>query len=173
MISSSASGLEHPRIGVGVLILRGKKVLLGKRKGPRGSGSYGLPGGYLERNESFEEGAKREILEETGLKNISLRPIYFISGMSDIIQYADIIFYGNYKEGEPTVIETDRVEKWEWFNIFDLPSPLFGPTELVLNHFTSNYYFHKVNLFLQKWIPSKKVTILYVDSMNIEGYQSK
>ena len=111
---------------------------------------------------------KREVLEETGLVGMSLRPIYMIGGSSDNIHYADIIFYANYKYGEPKVRETDRVEKWEWFNIFDLPSPLYGPTELALNRFVSNFYFHKIYLFLHRWFPGRRVTILNVDSMSIE-----
>jgi 8-oxo-dGTP diphosphatase len=165
--------IQKPRIGVGVIILRDKKVLLGLRKGHRSPGYYGLPGGYLEKNENFEDCAKREVLEETGLEGMSLRPIYLISGSSDNIHYADIIFYASYKDGEPTVRETDRAEKWEWFNIFDLPFPLYKPTELALSRFTSNFCFHKLNLFIQQWFPSKRVTILYVDSMNTEEIQSK
>lgn len=164
---------EHPRIGVGVIILRGRKVLLGLRKGHRSPGCYGLPGGYLEKNENFEDCARREVFEETGFAGMSLQPIYLISGSSDNIHYTDIIFYANYKDGEPTVRETDRVENWEWFDVFDLPSPLYGPTKLALNRFVSNFLFHKLNLFLQHWFPPKRVTIQYVDSMNTEKYQSK
>jgi len=166
------SETEHPRIGVGVIILKGKKVLLGLRKGHRSPGYYGLPGGYLEKNENFEDCAKREVLEETGLEDLSLRPIYFIGGSNDNIHYADIIFYANYKDGEPIVKEIDRAEKWEWFNIFDLPSPLYGPTELALKHFVLNYCFHKINLFSQKWIPGKRGIILYFDDVKSKGYKS-
>jgi 8-oxo-dGTP diphosphatase len=160
------SNKQYPRIGLGIIILKGKKVLLGLRKGPRGSGFYGLPGGFLENNESFEDGAKREVREETGLDGLSLRPIYLTGGISDNIHYADVIFYADYREGEPLVKETDRAEKWEWFSIFKLPSPLYGPTEIVLNRFASNYRFHKINLFLQNWFPGNKVSILYLDSVN-------
>ena len=162
----SLSDTQYPRIGVGVIILRDKKILLGRRKGPRGPGYYGLPGGFLENNETFEECARREVLEETGLESVSFLPIYLISGSSDNIRYADMIFHAILKDGEPIVRETNRVEKWEWFNIFDLPSPLYGPTELALNRFVSNFYFHKINLFLHGWFPSKRVTILYIDSIN-------
>ncbi|MBI5352165.1 MAG: NUDIX domain-containing protein [Chloroflexi bacterium] len=158
---------EYPRLGVGVIILRDRKVLLGKRKGPRGAGYYGLPGGFLEKHESFEECAKREVWEETGLEGILLYPIYFISGMSENLHYADLIFYTNCRDGEPIVREMDRVEKWNWFDIYDLPSPLYQPTELTLNRFISNYPFHRIDLFLQRWTRRKNKTIIYVDSKNI------
>jgi 8-oxo-dGTP diphosphatase len=164
---NSSLDTQHPRIGVGVIILTGKKVLLGLRKGHRSPGYYGLPGGFLENNESFEDGAKREVREETGLDGLSLHPIYLTRGVSDDIQYADVIFYADYKDGEPLVRETSRTEKWDWYSIFDLPTPLYGPTEIVLKQFVSNYSFHKIQLFFHRWFPGKKATILYVDSANI------
>uniref|UniRef100_A0A7S2ZRP0 Nudix hydrolase domain-containing protein n=1 Tax=Rhodosorus marinus TaxID=101924 RepID=A0A7S2ZRP0_9RHOD len=56
------------RVGLGVFIERGSKFLIGKRIGSHGSGTWGLPGGYLEFGESFEECARREAREETGLE---------------------------------------------------------------------------------------------------------
>jgi 8-oxo-dGTP diphosphatase len=162
----SSSNNLYPRVGVGVIILKGKDVLLGKRRGPRGSGFYGLPGGYLENQESFENCAKREVFEETGLSELLIRPIYLISGSSGSSQYVDIIFYADYAYGEPTVRETDRVEKWEWCNIYNLPAPLYGPTALTLEHFVSNYYRHRLSNFLLRWLSPKQIKILCIDSIN-------
>jgi len=36
---------ERPKVGVGVLILKNGKVLLGKRKGAHGSGTFTQPEG--------------------------------------------------------------------------------------------------------------------------------
>lgn len=159
------TGVHLPRVGVGVIILRDKKVLLGLRKGTRGSGHYGLPGGFWEENESFEDCAEREVREETGLSDLSFIPIYLIGGASDNIQYADIIFYANYKNGEPRVMETHRAKEWGWFNVFDLPSDLYEPTRIALKHFVSNYRFHRLNFFVQSLFPQKKPFVLYIDSV--------
>ena len=46
-----------PRVGVGVLIVRGGKVLIGRRRGSHGAGQYALPGGKLEWRESSKADA--------------------------------------------------------------------------------------------------------------------
>lgn len=59
--------MPAPQVGVGVLILRDGKVLLGRRKGSHGAGCWSAPGGHLEFGEAVEDCALREALEETGL----------------------------------------------------------------------------------------------------------
>ncbi len=54
----------NPGIGVGVFILHQNRILLGQRKD---SGLFGLPGGWLEMGETWEDCASRELNEETGL----------------------------------------------------------------------------------------------------------
>ena len=61
---------ELPKVGVGVIVVRDGKVLLGKRRGAHGEGSWSFPGGHLEFNELLEICAKREAKEETGLEII-------------------------------------------------------------------------------------------------------
>ena len=58
---------KHPRVGVGAILVRNGKVLMGKRKNAHGEGSWALPGGHLEFGESLEECATRETYEETGI----------------------------------------------------------------------------------------------------------
>jgi 8-oxo-dGTP diphosphatase len=52
---------------VGVFVLRDKQVLLIKRAIEPYQGYWDIPGGFLEEGEHPEEGAVREIKEETGL----------------------------------------------------------------------------------------------------------
>ncbi|MEK6901677.1 MAG: NUDIX domain-containing protein, partial [Nanoarchaeota archaeon] len=70
-----------PQVGVGVLIVKNNKVLLGKRKNAHGEGTWCPPGGHLEFGESFEDCARRETFEETG---ISIKNIRFITATNDI-----------------------------------------------------------------------------------------
>lgn len=59
---------DAPRVGVGIVLLRGDEVLLVKRGKPPGMGQWSLPGGAQELGETAEECARRELLEETGLE---------------------------------------------------------------------------------------------------------
>jgi ADP-ribose pyrophosphatase YjhB (NUDIX family) len=59
---------EAPRVGIGIVLLRGDQVLLVKRARPPGAGQWSLPGGAQELGETAEACARRELFEETGLQ---------------------------------------------------------------------------------------------------------
>lgn len=61
------NGTAEVRVGVGVLVVDGDRVLMGRRLGSHGAGKLALPGGHLEVGESFTECAARELMEETGI----------------------------------------------------------------------------------------------------------
>lgn len=55
------------------------KILLIKRGGHPYLGMWALPGGFVNPNETTEQAAKRELLEETGVDNIYLEQLYTFS----------------------------------------------------------------------------------------------
>ncbi len=57
----------HPRVGVGVVVVRPGAVLLARRGTPPHVGAWSLPGGGQELGETMEQTARRELAEETGL----------------------------------------------------------------------------------------------------------
>jgi len=58
----------RPVVGVGAVVVDGGSVVLIRRRYEPLAGHWSLPGGKLELGETLEEGAAREILEETGLE---------------------------------------------------------------------------------------------------------
>jgi 8-oxo-dGTP diphosphatase len=117
----------RPRVGVGVMVLKDGKVLLGKRKGSHGAGEYAYPGGHLEHGERFADCAAREVFEETGLQIGPIRFIRILNTNQYLPRhYIDIAFAADWVSGEPHVREPDKVERWDWYDPEHLPSPLFG-----------------------------------------------
>ena len=92
-----------PRIGVGVLIFRDGKLLLGRRKGSHGADSWSAPGGHLEFGESIEQCAQREVQEETGLKldSISIGPYTNDIFVEDKKHYVTLFAMAHHPVGEP------------------------------------------------------------------------
>jgi 8-oxo-dGTP diphosphatase len=58
---------SHPRVGVGAVILDGRRVLLVKRGGQPSAGKWSLPGGLVDLGETTVEAIAREVAEECGL----------------------------------------------------------------------------------------------------------
>lgn len=119
---------QKPKVGIGVMIFRDGKVLLGKRKVPNGDGEYAWPGGHLEFMESFEDCIKREVAEETGMKIKNIRFLRLMNFKTkNNKHYADIGFVADWESGEPKNLEPDKSEGWAWYDLNNLPEPLFGP----------------------------------------------
>ena len=118
-----------PQIGVGVLIFRDGKLLLGRRKGSHGSGDWSAPGGHLEFGESPDDCARREALEETNLKLGELQTGAFVSDVFPDVNkhYITLFMIALHASGEPQLMEADKCEGWHWFAPDDLPEPLFAP----------------------------------------------
>jgi 8-oxo-dGTP diphosphatase len=121
-------------IGVGVIVRKGNNVLLGRRKGSHGEGSWSFPGGHLEIDESPEECARREVLEETGLAIANLRKGTFTRDIfpAEGKHYVTLFILADYESGDLTIMEPDKCDRWEWFSWDDLPQPLFVPIENLL-----------------------------------------
>ncbi|MBI5126178.1 MAG: NUDIX domain-containing protein [Candidatus Taylorbacteria bacterium] len=118
---------ERPKVGIGVMIIKDNKVLLGKRKGSHGEGEYAWPGGHMEYMESFQDCAKRETLEETGIQIHNVRFLRLMNLKTYAPKhYVDIGLIADWKSGEPEIMEPEKIEEWNWYDINELPEPLFS-----------------------------------------------
>lgn len=105
--------MPAPQVGVGVLILRDGKVLLGRRKGSHGAGCWSAPGGHLEFGEAVEDCALREALEETGLALSELRHGPFSNDVFEGRHYLTaFILAGCAEDAEARLMEPDKCDGW-------------------------------------------------------------
>ncbi|SEJ66592.1 nucleotide triphosphate diphosphatase NUDT15 [Paraburkholderia diazotrophica] len=120
----------QPQVGVGVIIVRDGSVLLGKRAGSHGAGTWAPPGGHLEFGESIESCARREVLEETGLTLNAINPAPYTNNvMPDVHKHYVTCFVEATVsiDAQPKLMEPDKCSVWTWFRWTDLPEPLFEP----------------------------------------------
>jgi 8-oxo-dGTP diphosphatase len=120
---------QSPRVGVAVLIARDKRVLLLKRQGVHGFGTWSPPGGHLEFGESPEECAIREAKEETGL---DVTDVKFKAVTNDLFEaegkhYITLWMEGECLSGEAVVNAPYEVSEVRWFAWDHLPETLFLP----------------------------------------------
>lgn len=119
---------NQPRVGVGVILVRDGRVLLGERAGSHGAGTWALPGGHLEFGETVEACAAREALEETGLEIEGITRAPWSNDLVDGARhYVTLFVVANAPRGEAVVLEPGKCRGWQWFAWSDLPSPLFAP----------------------------------------------
>ncbi len=121
---------QKPQVGTAMIITRDNKVLLMKRKGPHGHGTWSTPGGHLDFGETPEQGAAREAKEEVGLDVVDIRFRALTNDVFDTTgkHYVTIWMDGK-STGEPTIAAEEEVDELGWFAWDSLPSPLFLPLE--------------------------------------------
>lgn len=137
--------------GVGVMILKDGKVLLGKRHHDsqkadstlHGEGTWTMPGGKIHFGESFEDAAYREVLEETGIE-INKNNLRLVSLTNDSVKDAHFVTIGllcEDFEGEAEVREPDEITEWKWFELNELPNPIYFVSGKILkNYFDGKFY---------------------------------
>jgi mutator protein MutT len=129
--------MDAVRVGVGVLILKGNNILLGKRNEGNilGGGSWTCPGGKPEFGESIVDAVKRETEEETSIK---LNEMNLASVSNDIAYGSHFVTLGfvcKEFDGQPKVMEPNKITEWKWFSLNELPKPLFLPSEKLINNY--------------------------------------
>jgi 8-oxo-dGTP diphosphatase len=135
---------QVPAVGVGVFLvnIKEEKLLLGKR---RESGLFGLPGGWLEIGEDWDEAASRELWEETSLvkQSYSFRHIHTLNcrQLENNIHSISCVMYNEVEPHELAKVRNKEPHKcygWIWVSINQLRKnidKLFFPLRIFLNKF--------------------------------------
>jgi ADP-ribose pyrophosphatase YjhB (NUDIX family) len=114
---------RNPAPAVSVLVAEGERVLLGKRKGNPGRGTWALPSGYIDFEEDFLAAAIREAKEETGLE-VALGSILNVTSsfVSPSFHFLGIYLLARATGGE--LAAGDDLEEVRWFRVDELPAEM-------------------------------------------------
>ena len=126
-----------PRVGVAVIIEQGDRVLLIRRRGAHGGGTWSTPGGHLDYGETPEACAIRETAEETGLH---LDTATYFALTNDIFAESGLHYITLWMRGKVDAAGTagagihapDELDAVGWYAWTDLPEPLFLPLQNLL-----------------------------------------
>lgn len=130
---------ENPVPATAIVAVDSKKrLLLVKRSVPPKTGMWCLPGGFLELGESPEQGALRELKEETGLSGTIQSLLGVISSNSP--RYNTVLLVGylvnNYTG---TLIAGDDASDASYFSPEELPKIAFSSHKDFINMYYSSF----------------------------------
>ena len=138
---------ECVRAGVGIMLLRDGKVLLGKRHDDPnkadseldGEGTWTMPGGKLDFGDKIADGAARELVEETGIEiDPSKLKLHSVTNeRTSNAHFVTIGFICKESEGEAKTLEPDEITEWKWFALDDLPDKVFPASFKMLEQYKS------------------------------------
>ena len=116
---------ENPKPTATIICTKNDTLLLAKRAFSPAKGEWGLPGGFMELNETLNEAAIRELKEETNLDGTVKRILSTCSHYGTI--FGDILLIGVEMEVNnfSKMKAGDDAEELGLFNINDLPSIAF------------------------------------------------
>ena len=129
---------EYPRpaLTADIAVLRLEEVpeiLLIKRQDPPFEGSWALPGGFMEMEESLEETARRELLEETGIRAGELIRFdtYDRPGRDPRGRTVTQVFVMIWKAEMGTPSAGSDASGTKWFGLDRLPQLAFDHKEII------------------------------------------
>lgn len=101
----------NPAPAVGIALLRNNLVLLSRRARAPKKGQWDLVGGFLERGETPDVAAAREVLEETGCRLAEARVEGVATGEYDGLPTLNFLAVGRI-EGEPRPHDDSSELRW-------------------------------------------------------------
>jgi 8-oxo-dGTP diphosphatase len=103
------------------------KVLLIQRGLAPFEGTWALPGGFVRVDETLEEAARRELEEETGLRQVFLEQLYTFGAVDrdPRERVVSVAYYALVKLSDHDVHAATDARDAAWFGVHDVPSLAF------------------------------------------------
>ena len=144
--------------GVGALIYNDKnEVLLLRRNEDGRRKTWAMPGGKVDKGETFDEALSREVMEELGVEIESAKPFIAKPDIFEGRLFETVCFKVKIK-GEPVIKEKNKVDKLEWFSFDNLPEVDYPPSRDALETYKQNKELFSFNIDMSK--PLSAVHIL-------------
>jgi len=113
----------NPSPAAAVIVQRGERILLARRRYEPRAGLWTLPAGFLEYDESAAEAARREACEETGLE-VAIEDLFAVHhGMLPPDRSVILIVY-RARELDGELRAGDDAQEVGFFALDDLPGPI-------------------------------------------------
>ena len=109
------------------------RVLLIKRKQDPYEGQWALPGGFVEMDETLETAAKRELEEETGVRDVFIEQLYTFGqpGRDPRGRVISVAYYALVNLAEHPVQAASDAADAEWHALRDLPELAFDHQHVI------------------------------------------
>lgn len=109
------------------------RVLLIKRAKDPFTGTWALPGGFVDENERLIDAARRELVEETGVAVGDLEQLCAAGdpGRDPRGWTVSVVFFGRVNADEVTAKGADDATEAEWFRLEQLPDLAFDHAQIL------------------------------------------
>ncbi len=130
---------QYPAVSVDVVIFTLREddlqALLVQRKNPPFEGRWAIPGGFVEEDESLEVAARRELAEETGVRDVYLEQLYtFGDPCRDPRGRVITVAYLALVPSPLTVEAGSDASHARWWSVYQLPLRLAFDHDKILSY---------------------------------------
>ncbi|HEU5011194.1 MAG TPA: NUDIX domain-containing protein [Roseiflexaceae bacterium] len=133
-----ASKYDRPSVTVDVVIFtlleRELNVLLVQRKRWPYEGYWAIPGGFINMDESLDSAARRELEEETGVRDVYLEQLYTFGNprRDPRTRVISVAYFALVSSDTQSIRSSDESTEVRWFPIRRLPGQLAFDHEAIL-----------------------------------------
>ena len=132
-------------VTVHLLFFRGDQVLLLRRFNTGyADGQYSVPAGHLDGGETVMAAARREGLEETGIR-IEAQDLAFssVSHRKDGDERVDFFMHVRHWQGEPFNTEPEKCDELRWASVNQLPDNVIPYVRQAIQNHLTGISFHE------------------------------